>query len=585
MGFWSRLVTKAKNYNSGFEVSKPEKADLNKVDAFLEYSNKAINDLLTNVRNLNVSRELLFVEYDVMAAETRCAKALEMYADLATQRDPNHGNIFSVVCEDKFLKEDIEMFLDRMNMDTLVWDIAYDLCKFGNVFFKVYLDETGKDISSIMQVDDPSTVCDLYYMGKSKYFIESVNRANGWITAGNLLSKDKYNIYDNNGFVHFKIHSTKKRDTVDLEDINDKDENGNPIIRTFKIMDGESIIEKARLPFRMLQPMEDSLIANTIAKADFVKIANVEVGNASEKDVQVMINRVKKALDAGVQMDTQNGQYYAYKHYRGYGDWLVNATKGGINAIDIKPVGGDINVKDLAQMDYVEGLYYVGLGIPKPLLGREESIKGGLGSEGTFAQLDKEVNRRVRKVSDALCYGIEDLVNIWLRLRNTQSNLESIDSDEQEFKIVYNNPSTDDAYQNLKELKSRLDMAAQITQTISSVDSRIKAEDVLQKMCNLFVPFPQFNSALGDIITTAKNTKEENTSNGIQPQVGTGEGGMSGGRGGAINLGGNINSRSGNTPSPASRSNGGATLPRPSQSGGATTSSTPSPTPNIPTEV
>ena len=56
------------------------------------------------------------------------------------------------------------------------------------------------------------------------------------------------------------------------------------------------------------------------------------------------------------------------------GDSIFIPTRNGIGVIDVKVVGGDVNLRDAIDLDYFKDKLFAGLKIPKSFLGFEQDL-------------------------------------------------------------------------------------------------------------------------------------------------------------------------------------------------------------------
>lgn len=80
-------------------------------------------------------------------------------------------------------------------------------------------------------------------------------------------------------------------------------------------------------------------------------------------------------------------------------------------------VGGDLNIRDLADVDFILNKVFAGLRVPKAFLGFEDSIPGSLGST-TLLRLDIRYARAVKKLQRAGKMGIQRAAQIHLAYKH-----------------------------------------------------------------------------------------------------------------------------------------------------------------------
>lgn len=476
-------------------ISKPEKADKS-LKNILETNQYTVWRLISQLRDVSQTREYKYAEYDIMASEVIINAALNSYADDATQVNVNDGRVLSISSSDSVLVEDLYAFLDKINYENFVWDIAFSLGKYGNKYLKVYLTEDGKDISHLESIDDPGCVLDLHHDGKPMYFAENASDKTFYKSA------DQVSLYNHDAFVHYFIRSTSQSDVLEITDNARLDKNGDPVTLKYKVIEGESLLEGVRVVYRILQSLEDSLLAARLAKSDYIRIFNIEVGNSSSTDTRLIVNKVKKLFDSTVSMDMRSGKYNAMKQPRAWADPIFNSVSNGKGAITHDAIGGDFEVKSIVDIDYFTNKLFAGLGIPKPFFGFEESLGGSLDQAGTLSQLDIRYSRRIRKIIDAVVVGTQTLCNLWLKLKGRSKSANN-------FKVVYTSPSSLEDYSNLREIKERAGIVNELVGTITSNAPEVNSTKVLIALLEKFVPYQAFLDSIKPLLeeSIAENDK------------------------------------------------------------------------------
>lgn len=483
--------------NDRAQINKPDTVNDTASKQVVESNNYALWQLINRIRDVSQAREYKYAEYDLMSVEVIISAALDMYADDATQRDENSNRIFGIESNDEGLKKDLYAFLNKMHIEDRAWDTAYNLAKYGNKYWKLYLTADGKDIDHLEEIDDPGCVLDLYYQGKPVYYAENNDDRTLY------KNSSEFDLYDHDSFIHLYVRSGNESDVIELTDNTHFDKDGDPLILKYKIVEGESLIEGVRVIYRILRTLEDSLLAARLAKADYIRIFNIEVGESSNTDTRLIVNKVKKLFDSTVSMNIRDGSYSAVKQPRAWADPIFNSVTNGKGSIDVNTIGGDFEVKSIVDIDYFNNKLFAGLRIPKPLLGFEESINGGLNNASTMVQLDIRYGKFIKKLIDASVRGIEDLCNIWLKIRGRSQQIGK-------FRIVYNSPSSTEELAKLQELQSRVNIVSDLVDTIvNNTGDGVNKAKMLIELLEKFVPYQDFIDKIKPLIKDAIDDSDQ----------------------------------------------------------------------------
>ena len=502
MGLFDFLLESKKhrnaNKNSRASMQSEEVGDYGSSVVGMEKYN--VWDLISKLRDLNDSYKYRYQEYEMMADDVTIQSALELYADDATQVDTKTERIVNIQSDDRNLQQDLNDFLESINVDSNIWNWAYSVSQYGDFFLKLHVDD-NKSLS-IDDSIDPGYIMDLYEHGQRAGFAEEDSS-----DYKNLKHKSNPNgldliIYSPDRFVHFMIKKSSKYESIEIPIQDETDENGDPLIRKFTVVRGVSMIEGVRSIYRILQLLEDSLLAARIAKAEFVRVYNIEVGDSTPKQTTETVNTVKNLFDSKATFDTRSGTYVSTKAYRPIGDPIFNPTRNGKGAVTHENIGGDFQVRDIVDIDYFKNKLFSGLKIPKALLGYEESLPGGLG-DNTLTRLDIRYSRSVKRVQNALILGIKDLCNIWLKLNGRESDISN-------FKVILQAPSTAEELGRLTEFSMKMGTINEIVSTLSNTYGEyINIPKVFKVMFDKYINYPDLVEGLDPELDKAIKSYEQ----------------------------------------------------------------------------
>lgn len=443
--------------------------------------------LISKLRDLNNNYKYKYAEYEAMADDVIIQSALELYADDSTQVDTKTERIVMIESEDKTLAADLNAFLESIEIESRIWNWAYSVSQYGDYFLKLYVDPDTHDIR-IDDNTDPSLIMDLYEDGiRVGYAEEDTSEYRNLKHRSNPNGLDLI-ISSPDNFVHFMIRKSAKYDILELPIQDETDENGDPLIRKFTVVRGVSMVEGVRSIFRILQLLEDSLLAARIAKAEFIRVFNVEVGDSTPAQTTDTINSVKNLFDSKATFDVNSGRYVSTKAYRPIGDPIFNPTRNGKGSVTHENIGGDFQVRDIVDIDYFKNKLFSGLKIPKALLGFEESLPGGLG-DNTLTRLDIRYSRSVKRVQNSLIVGIKDLCKIWLRVNNY--------SNDADFKVVLQAPSTAEELGRLTEMDQKMSTISSSVRTLSEAFGEyLNLPKVFKVFFDQYINYPELKEKL-----------------------------------------------------------------------------------------
>lgn len=243
-------------YGKRIEPSPAPKPEIGlDLDNQLIYDFNAIDSSRIDAAHINAltsvsrRRDELYNTFDAMAEDTMLAAALEIYAEDVTEKNDN-GRIVWAESEDPEIQKYINFLLDSFNIDKNIYKWVYSLCKYGDVYLKLFkeddtidpifdkkdkkrLDETvrvivpGKNEKFAFYVEmipNPAKMFELIRFGKTAGYIETPldNLQKGYQAQDStFLYSTQYlqyrfnqrdvNIYPANYFVHASLEDGVNR--------------------------------------------------------------------------------------------------------------------------------------------------------------------------------------------------------------------------------------------------------------------------------------------------------------------------------------------------------------------------------------
>ena len=94
------------------------------------------------------------------------------------------------------------------------------------------------------------------------------------------------------------------------------------------------------------------MLLNRITKSSIIRLINVEVGDMPKPEVESLLRRVKNMIEQKIALNKNNGEVRSYNSPGPMENIVYFPTKNGKGAITLNNLGGDVNIKDIADIDY-----------------------------------------------------------------------------------------------------------------------------------------------------------------------------------------------------------------------------------------
>lgn len=419
------------------------KLDIGKIESFTQISN---------------NRETVMQLLDTMAEDSTISAALELYAEDATETN-DAGEIVWCTSEDDKIAKYVTFLLETMNVNKNIYKWAYSLCKYGDVYLRLYRESEYEDKlfdnlknkkslnesknkeekSSLKEdvilkvfsendryshyvemVPNPAEIFELTRFGKSCGYIKanvgSFTKKNDMMfntTYKYTFKRNDVEVYDATDFVHGALEDNTSRIPEEVSiflETKDYDTNTNGL--NYTVRRGQSLLYSLFKLWRMMMLLENSLLLNRLTKSSIIRIFGVEVGDMPKENIGPHLMGIKQLMEQKSALDVGN----SLNEYTNPGPIENNVyipTHNGQGALSIQTVNADPDVKGLADVDYFKNKLYAALKIPKAFLGDTDD-PGGFNGGTSLALQSSRYAKTIKRIQSVLCQMVTDAVNLML---------------------------------------------------------------------------------------------------------------------------------------------------------------------------
>lgn len=472
-------------------------------------------EAIATFRTLSSDRKEKYLEYENMLTDATISAAMEMYADDATQYDPKTGRVIWVESDDPDIAKAGNRLIDVLQLDEKAWKHCYSLCVFGDLYLRIYREGDNADYEDLLNaqpgvvrtkvqdtsrpmeeyveyVEDPATIYDLQIKDKTSGFVRiktsnpsnynSYTKYNGV----NLNQVDITNVdfYDRRSFVHISLSESINRNP---EYLAIKDE-ANNTTNIYKVKTGKSILADAYEASQTVKLLEDSMLLSRLTKSALIRMLQIEVGDMPKPEVENLLRRVKNMIEQKIALNKNTGEARSYNSPGPMENIIYFPTKDGKGAITLQNLGGDVNVKDIADIEYFNNKKLSALKTPKQFLNYDSPE--GLGNGTSLTKLSSRYAHTVMRVQNAYTSGITTLLNLFF----LDKGLDYINK----FTVKMVAPSTIEDIERDEQMSNRINQVGDITNLISEViDDKGKVE-ALVNLLSTYLNLPEIATIVTD---------------------------------------------------------------------------------------
>ena len=353
---------------------------------------------------------------DTMGEDATISAILETYAEDATEYN-DQGKVVWVESNDSNISDYITFLLDTMNVDKNVYSWVYNLCKYGDVYIKLFRESDYEDklfnkkeinklqeskeglllkklneedeknstkfneeplnesikikayknndkfVHYVEMVANPAVMFELTKFGKTYGYIKAdagtisnkQNKLQNTFYTYNFNSND-ITIYQATDFVHACLEGNSNRTSEEVNIfLSNNSEDADSLKYTVKR--GQSLLYNSFKVWRELNLLENSILLNRVTKSSIVRIIGIEVGDMPKESVGPHLLNVKGMIEQRVAIK-EGSSLNEYTNPGPVENNIYIPTRGGVGAITPQEMGGEVNVGQLTDIDYFKNKFY-----------------------------------------------------------------------------------------------------------------------------------------------------------------------------------------------------------------------------------
>lgn len=484
---------------------------------------------IENFTSISNARDQVYQLIDTMSQDSSVAAILRTYAEDVCEPADN-GHVIWCESNDPNISKFVNYMLNVMNADKNMYSWTYALLKYGDVYLRLYresdyddalftservnkaysarntlneaFDELDKEASEKLDeavrlnvrsasdpysyyaemIDDPGTMFELTKFGKTYGYIEVPNTESnldattafsGTSMTGTYNFRMKsadVNVFQADDFVHACLEDnfTRFPETVDLF----IDEEGKKS-QSYSVRRGKSLLYDSYKIWREKALLENAALLNRITRSSIVRKVGVEVGDMPKEQVQQVLRRVKDMMEQKSAINVGNSMS-EYNNPGPVENNIYFATHGGQGNITVEAVGGDVEVKNLADLDWWNNKFYSSYGIPKQYFGWTDDGAGFNGGT-SLTILSSVYAKGVKRVQNAMIQALTDAINLFLLNKGLKSYLNN-------FTLKMKAPITQEEIDYRADLSNKVNAISSIQGLFTDIEDKPRRLRILKAL-------------------------------------------------------------------------------------------------------
>lgn len=498
---------------------------------------------LQNFTTVSQRREQVYSLIDTMCQDSTIAAVMETYAEEATEYNDNQQIVW-VSSDDDEVRHYVEYLLAKINVDKHIYDWTINLCKYGDIYLRLYrqsdydddllfnnkdshFEKVRKKLEEDVKIKayasndhyahyvemmpNPAEYFELTRHGKTYGYIKApvaTSTVNKDALGSSLLNQFRYSfnqqdvtVYDATQFVHGTLYDNSSRTPEEVSIFLDSKENEEAKSYTYTVKRGQSILYNVFKIWRELTLLETAILLNRITKSSVVRVIQVEVGNMDKNMVGPHLQGIKAMFEQKSAIDTGSNM----SEYTNPGPTENNIyvpTRGQVGSITVQSVGGDNpNVTGLADLDYFKNKFYGALRIPKQYF-NETDDGGGFDAGKSLSILSSRFAKMIKRIQNAMIQVITDMINLML----IDSELDSYVN---KFTIMMLAPTTQEALDRRDNMREKVGIITDVMNMLSDVENPVTKLKILKSLLSSTITDTEVISLLQDEIDEKETSEEE----------------------------------------------------------------------------
>ena len=470
------------------------------------------------------SREQIYQLIDSMCTDPTISAVLEAYAEDATEYN-DQGKIVWAESTDSEVAKYVSFLLDTLNVDKTVYGWAYSLCKYGDLYIHLFreselkdsifdevnertkLDEQIKVVAYhdkdrfgnyIERVANPAEMFELTKFGKTYGFIKAdvntLSKENNWIapTYRYKFQQKDIDIYGAREFVHACLEDDANRNPEEVSIFTTEGDDGAEVEYNYTVRKGQSLLYNVFKIWRELMLLKNSILLNRVTKSSIIRVIGIEVGDMDKADVEHRTRAIKNLIEQKTAINKEN----SINEYTNPGPIENNIyvpTRNGMGAITTSQIGGDVDVKSLADLDFFNNAFFGALRVPKQYFGFTDDGAGFNGGT-SLAIISSRYAKMVKRIQNTIIQAVTDMVNILLMDRGLGNYVNR-------FRIHMLPPTTQEEIDRRDNMSNKIQLARDVMDIVSNdVEEPIAKLRILKLLMSNVITGPEIIDILQEEI-------------------------------------------------------------------------------------
>lgn len=462
---------------------------------------------LNSFTQVSRSRNEIYDVLDDMGNDSTLAAVLETYAEDATETN-DAGDIMWCESPDADATAYVTYLLNALNVNKNLYKWTYSLCKYGDVYLRLYREsdyddllferpvkqqgksklnedikikiygKNDKYIHYLEMAPNPAQVFELTRFGKTSAYIKTdvkaTQKTNDVLQGVNNLTmryafnKNDVELYEPTEYVHASLEDNSSRtpEEVQLFVTDDKS-------LTYTVKRGQSLLYSTYKIWRQLMLLENSVLLNRVTQSSIVRVLGIEVGDMPKENVPTHLMNIKQLIEQKAALDVGKSM----NEYTNPGPIINNVyvpTRNGQGVITTSQIGGDVKIGDLADLGYYQDKLFGNLRVPKQYFGVTDDNAGFSGGE-SLSIISSRYAKMIKRIQNTIIQMITDAINLILLDTGNEAYINK-------FTLKMQAPTTQEEVDRRDNLSNKVGLVRDIMDTLADIENTTTKLKILKSL-------------------------------------------------------------------------------------------------------
>ena len=519
------IDTEGKFSKDAIDAASNNKLDTSEIESFSQASQ---------------NRETLYNVIDSMMEDSTVSAIMETYAEDSTETNDT-GHIVWAESSDSKAAQYVNCLLDSLNVDKNVYKWVSCLCKYGDVYLRLFREsdiedglfdsdeknennkrslkeDVNRDLKEdiniklyhdsdkyehyVEMVPNPAEIFELTKFGKTYAYIKanvvsSMTRVDNNIISPSLkyiFRKKDVEIYPPTSFVHACLEDNVSRspETVDIF-LGDNEDDSKKL--SYSVKSGQSLLQSTFKIWREMMLLENAMLLNRVTRSSIARIVGVEVGDMEKEVVNSVLMNVKNVLEQKAALNT-NISMAEYTNPGPVENNVYIPIRNGNGTITISQIGGDVDVRGIADIDYFKNKFFSSMKVPRQFFNETDDSTGFNGGT-SLTIISSRYAKTIKKIQNVICQMVTDCVNLMLLDKHLDTYINK-------FTIKMVPPTTQEEIDRRDNTASKVQIARDIMDLFGDIEDKAARLSVLKSVLSAVVTDPDIIAIISDQIKIAE---------------------------------------------------------------------------------